>query len=124
MSSEETILSMLARIMERLDALESIRADQVIVEDGSITIMTAEHAPILVAHADDVTVKARRAVSIHVGGDVHGEIRTREGKFDIEAKGDIHGGVWAPSEDVAVKTKKGATKFDMSPPPTPLDDAA
>ena len=97
----EAILAKLDEILERLEALESVRAEQVVIEGGTITVSSGEHAPVLVAQVDDVDVRGQRGVSIYVGGDLNGVVRTKEGKLKIKAKGDVTGATW--TEDGKLK---------------------
>ncbi len=113
MVNEEAILAKLAQIEERLAALESVRTDQVVIEGGTVHVHTGEHAPILVAQTDRVSVKAKRGVTMHIGGDLKGNVRTKEGKLRIKAKGDVTGGAWTEDGEVEVRSKKGDIKFDL-----------
>ncbi len=94
MTDEEAILAKLDQILERLDALERVRAEQVVIEGGTISIASGEHTPVLVARVDDVDVRSERDVSIYIGGDLNGVVRTKKGKLKIKAKGDITGATW------------------------------
>lgn len=113
MASDEAILAKLGQILERLEALESVRTEQVVIEGGTIHVHTGEHAPILVAQADKVSVRAKRGVSLYVGGDLKGKISTKEGKLRVKAKGDITGGAWTQEGEVQVRSKKGDIKLDL-----------
>jgi autotransporter translocation and assembly factor TamB len=112
MATDEAILAKLAQILERLEALESVRTEHVTIENGTIHIQTGEHAPICIAHADGVEVKGKRQISIHVGGDLNGKVRTKNGKLRVKCKGDINGEVKTDDGKVKVKSK-GDIKFDL-----------
>ena len=48
-----------------------------------------------------MSVRGQRGVSIYVGGDLNGVVRTKEGKLKIKAKGDVTGATW--TEDGKLK---------------------
>lgn len=124
MVNEEAILAKLSQILERLDALESVRTEQVVIEGGNVTIETGEHAPINVANAEKLRVKARRAVSVYVGGDMNGDVKTESGKVRVKWKGDLKGGALVDSGEVTVKAK-GDIRLDIDASTTEEDaDAA
>ena len=114
MATDEAILAKLAQILERLEALESIRTEHVTIEGGNVRIDTGEHAPINVGHTDGVSIKAKRRVTIYVGGDLNGEVRTKTGKLKMKCKGDINGEVKTGEGKVRVKSK-GDIKFQVEP---------
>jgi hypothetical protein len=105
MGNEEAILAKLSEIMARLDALESVRTEQVVIEGGNVTISTGEYAPICVANAEKLQVKAKRGVSLYVGGDMKGDVKTESGKVRVKWKGDLKGGSLVDSGEVTVKSK-------------------
>ncbi len=115
MTSEAAILAKLAQILERLEALESVRTEQVIIEGGTIHIEAGQHAPVLVAEAGEISISAKRGASVHVGGDLNGEVKTKEGKLRVRAKGDIVGSAWTKDGEVQVTSKKGDIKLDLDP---------
>ena len=122
MANDEAILAKLSQILERLEALESVRTENVVIEGGTVNIETGEHAPICVASAEKIRVKAKRSVSVYVGGDMNGEVKTDSGKIRVKWKGDLKGGALAASGDVTVKSK-GDIKLDIAAAPEGEDVA-
>jgi cytoskeletal protein CcmA (bactofilin family) len=114
MTDEEAILARLAQIWERLDALESVHAETVVIQNGTVNIYTGEHAPILVAEAEELQIRVRRGATVHIGGDLHGEISTQEGQLRVKAKGSI-GGAFTEKGKVEVTSKKGAVNLAIEP---------
>lgn len=112
MASDEAILAKLAQILERLEALESLRTEQVVIENGEVHIYSGQHAPVLIAQAGKVQVRARRGVSMYVGGDLNGEVKTKEGKLRVRAKGNI-GAASTETGELKVTSKKGDVKLDI-----------
>lgn len=112
MASDEAILAKLSQILERLDALESVRTEQVVIEGGTVTIETGEHAPINVASVEKLRVRAKRSVSVYVGGDMKGNAKTENGKVSVKWKGDLKGGSLVDSGEVTVKSK-GDIRLDI-----------
>jgi autotransporter translocation and assembly factor TamB len=114
MATDEAVLAKLAQILERLEALESIRTEHVTIEGGTVHIQTGEHGPINVAHSEGVSIKGRRRVTIYVGGDLNGEVRTKSGKLKLKCKGDLNGEVKTADGKVRIKSK-GDIKFQVDP---------
>ena len=114
MATDEAVLAKLAQILERLEALESIRTEHVTIEGGTIHIHTGEHAPINIAHSDEVSIRAKRRVTMYVGGDLNGEVSTKSGDLKLKCKGDLNGEVKTGEGKVRVKSK-GDIKFQVEP---------
>lgn len=114
MTTEEAILAKLAQVLERLEALESVHADTVVIQDGTVNVYTGEHAPVLVAEAGELQIRVRRGVTVHIGGDLHGEISTQEGQLRVKARGSI-GGASTEKGKVQVISKKGDVNLDLEP---------
>jgi hypothetical protein len=112
MTTEEAILAKLAQILERLEVLESVHADTVVIQNSTVNVYSGEHAPVLVAEAGELQIRVRRGVTVHIGGDLKGEIRTHEGQLRVKAKGAI-GSASTETGKVEVTSKKGDVKLGL-----------
>ena len=112
MSTEEAILAKLAQVLERLEALESIHAETVVIQNSTVNVYSGDHAPVLVAEAGELQIRVRRGVTVHIGGDLKGEIRTNEGELRVKAKGSI-GSAFTESGKVQVTSKKGDVNLGL-----------
>ena len=105
MVNETAILAKLSVVLERLEALESVRTEQVVIEGGAVTIEAGTYAPINVARAESLRVRGKRSVSVYVGGDMKGDVKTHSGKVRVKWRGDLKGGALVDSGEVTVKSK-------------------
>jgi cytoskeletal protein CcmA (bactofilin family) len=115
MTTEEAILAKLSQVLERLELLESMHAETVVIQNGTVNVYSGEHAPVLVAEAGELQIKVRRDVTVHIGGDLKGEIRTHEGQLRVKTKGAI-GGASTETGKVEVISKKGDVTLDLELP--------
>ncbi len=115
MTTEEAILAKLAQVLERLEALEAIHADTVVIQNSTVNVYSGERAPVLVAEAGELQIRVRRGVTVHVGGDLNGEVRTHEGQLRVKARGNI-GGASTETGKVQVSSKKGDVNLALEPP--------
>ena len=115
MTTEEAILAKLAQVLERLEVLESVHADTVVIQNSTVNVYSGEHAPVLVAEADELQIRVRRGVTVHIGGDRKGEIRTNEGQLRVKAKGAI-GSAYTETGKVEVTSKSGDVNLGLELP--------
>lgn len=113
MVTNDDIMEMLKLILEKVEKLESIKADSVTVTSGQITIQagtvdiqgadgiviqTGQDSPVSIEQAGDVSVNAPAAENVHVkcDGDIEGELTVSSNnveKVSIECNGDVQGDV-------------------------------
>ena len=115
MVTNDDIMEMLKLLLEKVEKLESIKADNVSVTSGQITIhvsngtidiqgadgiviQTGQDSPVSIEQAGDVSVNAPAAENVHVkcDGDIEGELTVCSNSVDkvsIECNGDVQGDV-------------------------------